>query len=45
MHDEKWRSEECGNQPNPVADAVRDFFPLRLISLGDCKQFAHDCSF
>jgi len=26
MRDEKWRSGECCNQPDPVADAVRDFF-------------------
>jgi len=28
-----------------VADAVRDFFPLRLLTLGARKQYAHASSF
>jgi hypothetical protein len=30
MHDEKWRSDQRAEQPCAVADAVGDFFALRL---------------
>ena len=34
MHNEKWRSDERADQPYAVADAVGDFFALRLPVLG-----------
>jgi len=34
MDDEKWRSDERADQPYAVADAVGDFFALRLPVLG-----------
>jgi hypothetical protein len=30
MHDEKWRSDQRADKPCAVADAVGDFFALRL---------------
>jgi hypothetical protein len=42
MRDEKWGCCECRNQPYTVADAVRDFFSSRLLTLGYCKRYAHD---
>ena len=38
LHDEKRGSDECGDQPQAVADAVRDFFALRLLAPGACGQ-------
>jgi len=34
MHDENWRSDERTDQPYAVADAVGDFFALRLPAVG-----------
>jgi hypothetical protein len=30
MHDENWRSDQRTDKPGAVADAVGDFFALRL---------------
>ena len=45
MHDEKWASDECGNQCYTVADAVRDFFRSRLRTRGASEQNPHASSF
>jgi hypothetical protein len=43
-HDEKWRSDDGGNQSCTVTDAISDFFPLGLITMAVCthvKSFKH----
>jgi hypothetical protein len=43
MQDKKRRCYKCRDQPYTVADAVRDFFLLRLLTLGgNCNRYAHD---
>jgi hypothetical protein len=42
MQDKKRRCHKCRDQPYTVADAIRDFFPSRLLTLGYCKRYAHD---
>ena len=42
MGDQKWRGGECRDQPDTVADAVRDFFPERLSPLEYRERCAHD---
>src|SRR3989304_3884706 len=42
MHDKKRSCHECRDQPYPMADTVRDFFPSRLLTLWYCKRYAHD---
>jgi hypothetical protein len=44
-HDDKWSSAEGGDQPYSMANTVRDFFPLRLLTLGPRKEYAHASSF
>jgi len=45
MHDEKRSSDECGNQPYTMANAIRNFFRLRLFTLGVHKQYTYANSF
>ncbi len=45
MDDEKRRSGECGDQSYSVANAVRNLFRVRLLTLGACKKYAHAISF
>lgn len=42
LQDKKRGGHECRDQSYPVADAVGDFFPWRLLTLGHGKRFAHD---
>ena len=41
MHDQKWNTDECGDQRCPVADAVRYFLAQRLRAFGAGGQWAH----